>query len=197
MSTKTLPFFFLLLSSTVVSINLYSYGSPNASEANFNNLYLGNLTSGDVISFFLEFPNPETGVAPTSFIIVLLDNTMTDFFPQPSGFGSNRTTPINAQGSSTYRWDVTATGIYYVRVESVSPAASFVPYRLTVTNSNGTQILKIVDAVRLSYLALVDLASTQMTYIIYKTFSGTVTLNYIELNGTWTRIAPIYSNSSE
>ena len=118
----------------------------NHRKANFNNLYFGNLTSGDVISFFLEFPNPETGVVSTSFVIVLLDNMMTDFFPQPSGFGSNITTPINAQGSSTYRCDVTTTGIW---LESVRPAASFVPNRLTVTNSNGIQILKIVDAVRL------------------------------------------------
>ena len=39
------------------------------------------------------------------------------------------------------------------------------------------------------------LASPQMTYTIWKPF-GTVTLNYIEPNGTWTRISPISTNSS-
>lgn len=76
-------------------------------------------------------------------------------------------------------------------------SASFIPYKITVTNSNGGEILKISDALRTKHLTLVYLASTQSTYTITKTSSSTFTLDSLSATKAYTAITAASSNSTD
>ena len=188
MYNSSLPVLFLLLSSAA-ALTTYTNTANNTAEANFNTMSLGNLTATDVITLLVEFPNPATGAAPTQFYPVLFDNTMTTLSPQPSGFGFSNAVNINFNGSNTITWTVSTTGAYYLRIFPNGLEASFVPYHVTASNSNGGQILKVSDALRLNILVLINLASTQATYTISYTHGGPIGLNTLNADNSFTPVA--------
>ena len=195
MYKSTLPVLFLLLSSAA-ALTTYTDTAASADAGNYNTMSLGNLTATDVITFLMEFPNPATGAGPTTFYPELFDNTVTALSPQPSGFGSANAATINFNGSNTITWTVSTTGAYYLRILPPGLEASFVPYHLTVTNSNGGEILKVSDAIRSLALVLLYLASTQATYTINIGNGGPIGLNSQNADNTWAQLTPSSANIS-
>ena len=157
---------------------------------------LGSLTSGDVITVLVEFPNPAAGTSPTHYYPLALYNNLSELNPQPSGFGSSNATIINFSGSDTFTWTISATGAYYLRILANTTAFAFIPYKATVSNSNGGEIIKISDALRLYYMVLIELASTQATYTISITSPGGLGLNSLNANYSFSRITPTNGNAS-
>lgn len=195
MSTKIIALFLLLLSSAA-ALSSYSYTATTGINDNIRSISLGSLTASDVLTLLVEFPNPATGAGPTMVYPVLFDNAMTQLSPQPSGFGSANAVAINFTGSNTFTWTVSTTGTYNLKIKPSNIAYSFVPYKLTVTNSNGGVFAKVSDALRLTYLAMFHLASTQTIYHISTTYNGIMILNSMDVSNVWTRISESSSNSS-
>lgn len=195
MSTKIIALFLLLLSSAA-ALSSYSYTATTGTNDNLKSISLGSLTAGDVVTLLVEFPNPATGAGPTKVYPLLFDNTMNQIFPQPSGFDSGNEVPINFTGTNTFTWTVSTTGTYNLKILPSNIAYSFVPYKLTVSNSNGGVITKVSDALRRTYLAMFHLASNQTTYHISTTYSGIMILNSMDVSNVWTRISESSSNSS-
>ena len=195
MSTKIIALLLLLLSSAA-ALSTYTFNANFGNADNFNNMNLGTLTSGDVITLLVEFPNPATGAGPTMVYPLLFDGTLAQLSPQPSGFGSANAVSINFSGSNTFTWTVSTSDVYILRILPSNIAYSFVPYKLTVTSSNGGVIKKVSDALRLVYLTMFNLASTQSTYHISQTYNGIIILNSMDASKVWTRVTESSSNSS-
>lgn len=121
----------LLLLATASALNSYTLAVTQVNTDLYSIHYLGNLTSGDIISFLIEFPNASTGSAPTSFTPKILDNSLLQLTTQPAGFGNN--VLINFAGSNTLSWNVGSSGVYSFKITS-STTASLVPFKLTVSN---------------------------------------------------------------
>ena len=185
-----------MLLFSAAALTTYTFTPTTVAEGNHNTMSLGSLTSGDVITVLVEFPNPAAGTSPTQYYPLALYNNLSELNPQPSGFGSSNATAINFSGSDTFTWTISATGAYYLRILAKTPADAFIPYKATVSNSNGGEIVKISDALRLYFMALIELASTQATYTISIASPGAIGFNSMDANYTFTRLTPTNANAS-
>lgn len=148
-SKATVSVVFLMFSSTVLSLTSYTVTVANPTIDMLNSRSLPNLAASDVITFLLEFPDAATGAEPTQFNIELYDNTPLALSPQPAGgFGLSVSHNISFTSTNTLTWTVATPGSYYAQVRSPATAASLVPYYLTISNSNGGQIVKMSDYLR-------------------------------------------------
>ena len=164
---------FLILLASGVSLTTYTQNIPkNADLTEFRSrVNLGNLNSGDVITFDIKFPRL-TGTTPTQYRIAIMDSTPTTLNPQPSGF--NTTTTL---GNHTYTWTVGTTGTYYSDVSYSGSLLTVVPYYMTVTNSNGGIITNYSHVLTTTPLYVTYLASTSDI-----TFTTTGTGNFFSFS---------------
>ena len=103
----------LLLSATALALNSYSHPIENYQQDCWAVYPFGNLTSGDNITIFIEFPNAATGANPTLFEASILDSSYGSI-TQPSGFASP--VPISHQGNHTLTWTVNSSGLYNLEI---------------------------------------------------------------------------------
>ena len=136
MASEKAPLFLFLLVSSAVALNSYTYTSPSVGNPNVYSMQLGSLSTSDVITFLFEFPGAAP-VADPSFYVQLNGFMGMPISPDPAGFGSGNLVPINYGSSTTLTWTVGSTDTYTAIALTTAASPSFVPFKLTVTNSNG------------------------------------------------------------
>ena len=192
---------FLILMTTAVSLNTYTQNYyPNPDQTYYRSrVSLGNLNSGDVITFEIKFPRI-TGTSPTQYRITIIDSTSANLSPQPSGFNT-----VTNLGNTSLTWTVGTTGAYFIDVSHSGSFQAVVPYYLTVTNSNGGQIIKYSHVLTTDTLNVIHLASTSditfsttggaINFVLYKLTSYEVFTQSAFVGAvqtTFTNVAPGY-----